>query len=189
MADSKFTASSRQQDSGFGIMPTSGQGGRVSLLVAFPVTACTSSESAVFVDEEGRFIGSVAPGTAASLVVFARSKHLFVISSLDVTETPRTWFVRHEIPRRSDQGVIVEVPRADGHNCAGKWSGPLVLRPRAATHDETVQAALGLTWLEVRADEGNRWLDDHRERVDELVGHSHLSAPPQPVITTITESR
>ena len=40
---------------------------RTAVLVAFPVSACTGSDSAVFIDERGHFIGSVSPGTAAVL--------------------------------------------------------------------------------------------------------------------------
>jgi hypothetical protein len=158
------------------------------LLVAFPSSACTSTESAVFMDEEARFIGSVAPGTAAELVIPRASKHLFVVGSVDVLENPGIWFVRHEVPLRTDQGVLVKVVQADGHNCEGKWSGPLSPRPVAVSLPTVVEAARGLTRLEVRAGEGRQWLDENRERVDELIGRVRVeSSMPQPVATQILE--
>ncbi len=163
----------------------------VTLLVAFPVTACTGTESAVFIDERGRFVGAVSPGTAASLRVARGAQHLFVVGSADVTAPVRMSFLRHEAPRRSDQGVIIRVPSADGHNCSGKWSGPLTVRPEAATLAATTEIARGLTWLEVRPTDGNGWLDENRARVDELVGSGGNASAPvvQPVETTVTPPR
>jgi hypothetical protein len=161
----------------------------LTLLVAFPASACTSSENAVFLDEEGRFIGAVAPGTAAAMAVGPASKHVFVVGSLDVIAPPGTWFLRREVPRRSDQGVIVAVGDGDEHNCKTKWSGPLSPRPEAYGLAVTAQATRGLRQLQVNVAEGRRWLDDNRERVDELVGRGRPDvAIPQPVVTQTFEA-
>jgi hypothetical protein len=173
--------------SGGGAAPSPSSAEPGTLFVAFPVTACSGAESAVFLDEEGRFIGAVAPGTAAYLPMRAESKRLFVVGSADVTAPPKTAFLRHEIPRRSDQGVLVEVPGADAHNCSAKWSGPLELRPASATLEATAEKARGATWLAVRTAEGDRWLDEHRARVDELLGRAPVKAKAlEPVITSAT---
>ena len=166
--------------------PSRDPGTASTLPVAFPASACTTAESAVFVDEDGRFVGAVAPGTAATLVLAPDSKRLFVVGSFDVTAPPRTWFVRHEVPRRPDQGVIVAVEQADGHNCEGKWSGPLLPRPKAATLAEVAKAAQGLRRLETAPGEGNRWLDEHRERVNELIGRVEEAPPGLEPVTTET---
>ena len=156
----------------------------LALLVAFPATPCTTTESAVFVDDEGRFLGAVAPGTAATLSIQPESKRLFVVGSFDVVAGPRTWFARYEVPRRSDQGVIVEVVAADGHNCMGRWTGPLSPRPEAVTLALATKAMEGLRQFRVNGSEGRRWFDEHRERVDELVGRAPIEANvPRPVVT------
>lgn len=155
-----------------------------TLFVAFPESACTSTESAVFLDEQGRFVGSVVPGTAAAMPLPPGSKKVLMVGSLDVLAPPQTWFVRHEVLTRPDEAVIVEIGEADEHNCKGKWSGPLSPRPRVATLDATLQAAEGLSRLDVRQAEGNAWLEEHRDRVDELVGKDRVPPPTaNPIVT------
>jgi hypothetical protein len=170
-------------------MPAVSPGGGVTLLVAFPVSPCSGTESAVFLDERGHFVGSVSPGAAAALTVPRESQHLFVFGSSDITAPLKMSFLRHEAPLRPDQGIVIEVPSADGHNCAGKWSGPLTVRPQATSLAATTEAARKLTWLEVRPADGSRWLDEHRARVDELLGLVPRAADLQPVETTVTAPR
>ena len=162
----------------------------VTLLVALPVSACSGTESAVFLDERGRFVGSVSPGTAAALTVPRDSQHLYVFGSADITAPTRMSFLRHEAPLRPDQGIVIAVPAADGHNCSGKWSGPLTVTPQATSIAATTEAARTLTWLEVRGAAGTQWLDEHHARVDELLGRVPASdAQLQPVETTVAAPR
>jgi hypothetical protein len=143
-----------------------------SMLVAFPKTACTGTDSAVFLDEKGAFVASVAPGTATYLAFPQEAAHLFVVSSKDVNAEPGAWFRRHEITRpaqRADhgKGILVEVPRYDAKNCGGRNATP---RPHVVPNERATQASADLTWLEIRPEEGAQWVGQHKARVDELLG-------------------
>src|SRR5688572_8418728 len=59
--------------------------GERALLVAYPRTACSGSASGIVVDERGRFLGAIAPGTAALLNVPADATTLSLFSSVEVT--------------------------------------------------------------------------------------------------------
>ena len=155
------------------------------LVVAFPRSPCAGSDGLVFVDDAGAFVGAVAPGTAASLRVPPATKHLFAVSSGEIDASPRSPFVRHEIPRRSDQGVVVAVPRADGHNCSSPPYRALLPAPEATDLASVWRATAGLTWLEPRAVDGNRWLAAHRARVDEIAGLTESRVAPEAVTSTL----
>jgi hypothetical protein len=141
-----------------------------SMLVAYPKTACTGTDSAVFLDEKGAFIGAVAPGTATYVAFPAGATKLWMVSSRDVVANPGAWFRRHEVRApgdRVEQGILVEVARRDAKNCF-RTAKP---HPERVTYDVATQAALPLVWLDVRGDEdGEHWLAEHHARVTELLG-------------------
>ena len=154
-----------------------------SMLVAFPKTACTGTDSAVFIDEKGTFVASVAPGTATYLAFPPEVSRLLVVSSRDVLAPRGAWFRRHEVAApgdRVDHGIVVEVPRVDAKNCF-KNATP---KPEIVTYEAATRAALTLTWLDVNGEAGTLWLDEHRPRVSELLGHPQ--AAPAPAVTTMT---
>jgi hypothetical protein len=161
---------------------TSGPG---SMLVAFPASVCTGSDSAVFLDASGGFVGAVAPGTATYLEVPENAARLFVVSSRDVTAPRGTWFSRHVVERpgeRVERGIVVTVPRADAKNCY-RSATPI---PEVVTFEAATQAAKNQKWLDVRAGEGTLWLDQHRARVDELLDRTPPAPKPGMEISTVT---
>jgi len=151
---------------------TSGPG---SMLVAFPTTPCTGSDSAVFLDDHGAFVAAVAPGTATYVAFPEGATRLFVFSSHDINAEPGAWFARHEVarpPERVEQGLVVEVARRDAKNCY-RFAPPF---PRVVTYDDATRATKDLAWLDVRPGEGARWAAEHRARITEL-----LEKKPGPV--------
>jgi len=159
-----------------------------AILVAFPASACTGNDSAVFIDQKGGFVGAVAPGTAAYLA-FPDGGRLFVVSSRDVNALPGAWFRRHEIAQpggRVEHGIVLDVARIDAKNCyRNATPSPALVTFEAATH-----AAKTLTWLDVESEAGAKWLDEHRPRVTELLGPTPPepsgSTPAPPAVKTIT---
>jgi hypothetical protein len=169
---------------GMAVVSSSGtSSGPGSMLVAFPISACTGTDSAVFLDEKGGFVGAVAPGTATYLAFPDSATRLYVVSSRDVTAQPGTWFRRHEIarpPERVEKGIVIEVSRTDAKNCHRNATPA----PELVTFETATRATKDLKWLDVRADEGTRWLDEHRARVTQLLDTP--PATPPPAVTTIT---
>ena len=172
---------------GMAVVASSGaSSGPGSMLVAFPKTACTGTDTAVFMDDKGAFIGSVAPGTATYVAFPPEATRIFVVAGTDITANRGAWFRRHEIAapgERVDHGIVVGVPRRDAKNCYGSAQP----HPEVVTYEAATRAALKLTWLDVSSDEGEKWLTEHRARVNELLGR----VPPDPAasapkVTTLT---
>jgi len=144
---------------------TSGPG---SMLVAFPTSPCTGTDSAVFLDDKGAFVAAVAPGTATYVAFPDEATRLYVFSSRDVNAERGSWFRRHEVarpPERVEQGILVEVPRIDAKNCYRN----AMPAPSVVSYEVATRATKDLKWLDVRAAEGAKWLDEHRARVTELL--------------------
>ena len=171
---------------GMVLVPYSGtSSGPGSMLVAFPTTACTGTASAVFLDEKGGFVGAVAPGTATYLAFPEEATRLFVVTSQDVNAAKGTWFRRHEVarpPERVEHGLLVEVARVDAKNCYRNATPA----PTVVTYEVATRATKDLKWLDVRQEEGTRWLDEHRARVTELLGTPPPSPASAPAVTTTT---
>ncbi|MDB5215684.1 MAG: hypothetical protein JWO86_3611 [Myxococcaceae bacterium] len=168
---------------GMAIVASSGStSGPGSMLVAFPSSPCTGTDSAVFLDDKGAFVAAVAPGTATYVAFPDEATRLYVFSSRDVTSEPGTWFRRHEVarpPERVEQGILVDVARIDAKNCYRN----ALPTPSVVSYEVATRATKDLTWLDVRAAEGTRWLDEHRARVTELLAKE---PPPKPGITSVT---
>jgi hypothetical protein len=73
-------------------------------------------------------------------------------------------------------GLLVEVPRIDAKNCY-RNATPV---PAVVTYEVVTRATKDLKWLDVRQEEGTRWLDEHRARVTELLGRMPGPAAPAP---------
>lgn len=155
------------------------------MLVVYPVTACSGTDSAVFIDEQGGFVAAVAPGTVTYLAFPPDAPRLFVVSSRDVLAPTGTWFRRHEIEHpgeRVERGIIVEVPRLDAKSCSRTATPTPALVTYEAARNETRE----LQWLDVHPEKGAQWLDEHRARVKELLGAEPPAPPP---VTTLTRLR
>ena len=165
------------------VASSGGASGPGSMLVAFPSTPCTGTDSAVFLDEKGAFVAAVAPGTATYVAFPDEATRLYVFSSRDVTAERGTWFRRHEVarpPERVEQGILVDVARVDAKNCYRN----ALPTPSVVSYEVATRATKDLKWLDVRAGEGTRWLDEHRARVTELLEKN--PPPPRPGVTSMT---
>jgi hypothetical protein len=138
------------------------------LLVVFPRTPCSASASGVFVDERGRFLGAVAPGSAALLSVPVAARSITLFSSVEVTAPLGTW---HDAKRVTvpvaPSGLILHATQWGPRECA---SGQY-FEARAATKRE-LEAELAesdVDWLSPSRHEGQAWLDSHRRRVAEVL--------------------
>lgn len=139
-----------------------------SLLVLYPESACSGAASAVLVDDEGRFIGAVAPGTAALLRVPTERPEVTVFSSVEVTAPVGMWHdARHVRLPRSPSGLVVRSARWSARECgSGSYFDVDV-----ATKDQ-LEAELGeseLRWVAPLGRVGQEWLDAHRRRVVEVL--------------------
>lgn len=135
------------------------------MVVAFPKGACTGTANAIFLDDAGNFVSAIAPGTAANLVFPEGARRVFEVSNFDVEASPGTRFFRQHVALSSEHGIVLDVPRRDGRNCANRG----VPRPVVVTASEARTAAESLVWLEPDPRAGAAWLAEHRVRVQELV--------------------
>ncbi len=160
------------------VASSGGASGPGSMLVAFPATPCSGTDSAVFLDDHGAFVAAVAPGTATYLAFPESATRLYLFSSHDINAEPGAWFARHVVarpPERVEQGIIVEVARRDARNCY-RFAPPF---PRVVTYDDATRATKDLAWLDVRPAEGARWASEHQARIKEL-----LEKKPGPVTSS-----
>lgn len=155
--------------------------GQRPLLVVYPRSACSGSAKAVFVDRSGRFLGAVGPGQAALFGV-PSGGGLLAFSSVELTSPLGRWFAIDEIePPAPGSGLLLEAPRVSARQCgSGQYANPNVATKREL---EAALAESDVEWLEPRLAEGQAWLDEHHERVDELVGRQE--AKPQPIVRRV----
>lgn len=163
---------------GMAVVASSGSSsGPGSMLVAFPSSPCTGTDSAVFLDDKGAFVAAVAPGTATYVAFPDEATRLYVFSSRDITAERGAWFRRHEVarpPERVEQGILVEVARRDAKNCYVN----AIPAPSVVSYEVATRASRELKWLDVRPAEGAKWLDEHRARITELLEKN--PPPPRP---------
>lgn len=146
-----------------------------ALLVVFPKTACSGSARMVVLDDSGNFYGAVAPGEAALLEIPRARRELVVVSNVEISAAPRTWFYvdRLDVPAEPS-GLILGSLRRNTRTCG---SGHYV-QVSVATKEEleaTLADATSIRWRTPRRAEGQAWIDEHRERVDELVDRPRVA--------------
>ena len=152
------------------------EGGR-ALLVVYPRDACSGSASAVIIDARGRFLGAVAPGTAALLRVPADTGRVATFSSVEVT----TWDGDHAAIDTLDlepapAGLLLRTWRPASHRgCGG--GGQFV--DAALASKEQLESALAeheITWLAPDPPAGQAWLDAHHTRVANVLLQASTTA-------------
>lgn len=151
-----------------------------ALLVVFPKTACSASARTLFMDGNGTFYGGVGPGEAALLSVPANVKRLYVMSSIEVTADVGAWSYFDEVTiPPAPSGILLSSGRYNARTCGNGHYGD----PSIATKDELEEALAEaeFQWLEPRRSEGQRWIEAHRTRVDEVLGRN---APPRGAVVT-----
>lgn len=156
---------------------TPGEGERV-ILAVYPRDPCTGSASAVVVDESGRFIGAVAPGTATLLRVPQRGQVL-AFSSIDVTASEQAEPLVQEIDLRSvPDGLVFRTLRGPSMRSCSRNAGGQYMEAVASSKDalDAVLADKEPTFLEPDAAVGQAWLDAHRARLARIVG---VAPPPR----------
>jgi hypothetical protein len=155
--------------------------GTRTIVVAYPAHACASQASAVFVDPDGKFLGSVSAGTASMLRVPQTMPMIHVFSSVEVTAARGTWFTREDISLRTNPEALVVTPIGAGKHC-----GSGTPRVDLATRRELEPKIGRLAWIDVDGNRGRAWLDAHRARIDEVL---ERNPPPEPVIARVTRLR
>ena len=151
--------------------------GHRALLVVYPRTACAGSASTVFMDEEGTFIGAVAPGTAALLDVPNGVRKVVAVSSVEVSAPLRTWSLADDVALPSPpSGLLLRARQWNGRECASGQYAAASVASKAQLED--VLGEEEIRWLEPRPQEGQAWLDAHRERVGEVLAQRHAPPPP-----------
>lgn len=144
------------------------EGARV-LLVVYPRTACSGSASTVLVTPgAGRFVGSVAPGTAALVEVPPNVRELVAISTVELDAQPGMWSVAdHVRVPPAPTGLLLHTWRWNSRLCSnGQYADA-----RPATKPE-LEAALGendVRWLVPSPGEGQAWLDARHGRLVEVL--------------------
>jgi hypothetical protein len=149
---------------------------RRPLLVVYPRTACSGSASTVILDDEGVFVGAIPPGGAALLVIPASAKTLTTMSSVEVTAAVSSWTFSQTVDVPDlPSGLLLQPARFTTRECGnGQYA-----EAKAATKAE-LEAALAdreIRWLEPRVEEGQVWIEAHRERVDEVLGVNQTGVP------------
>ncbi len=161
-------------------VPLPADGSRV-IIVAYPMHPCASSSSAVFVDEQGAFLGSVSAGTASMLRVPANARMIHSFSSTEVTAARGTWFSREDISLTKFPEAILVEPSRGGKNC-GSGTPWVYVTSRAS-----LEPRIGrLAWIETDGQRGHAWLDAHRARVNDVL---EKTAPPADEVVTVTRYR
>lgn len=148
--------------------------GERALLVVFPRSACSGSASSIVVDERGRFLGAVAPGTAALLTLPASVTTVAIFSSVEVTAPVGTWHDAKRIsvpsaPSRS--GIVIRSARWSARECATGQYFDLEIATKESLENELAESEI--RWVAPTGAGGQSWLDAHGTRVAEV-----LSTPP-----------
>lgn len=151
--------------------------GHRSLLVVFPKTACSGSARMVVLDDERTFYGALAPGEAALLEVPEKQAQLVVVSNVEVEAAPRTWshVDRVDVPP-APGGLLFESTWATARTCFSGHYADITVATKQEL-EETL-ASSEVRWRTPRRAIGQAWIDQHRERVGELVGKGRLARLP-----------
>jgi hypothetical protein len=155
------------------------------LLVVFPRSACSGAASVVLVDEEQRFVGAIAPGTAALLRVPLAARRLTAFSSIEVTAAVGSWRATRQVQVPAlPSGLLLSSSRFSTRECgSGHYADVTVATKREL---ETALAEADFVWLDPHVERGQAWLARHPRRVAELFRGgvpSAASEPPSAVVT------
>ena len=147
-----------------------------ALLVVYPRTGCSGSASVVFLDEQGDFIGAVAPGTATLLEVPIATRKLVTASSVEVSAPLRAWATADEVELpAAPAGLLVRSLRWNARECGnGQYAE---VAPAARDELEETLAEAEVRWLVARPCAGQAWLEAHRARVGEVLAARRAPAP------------
>ena len=140
------------------------------LLVVHRREACSASAPVFLVDRRGTFYGAVGPGQAALITLPRDLARLEVLSSVDITAPLHSFSVGGDVAiPRLPAGVLITPRRVSAREC---WSTGQYVDARPAEKEE-LESILGdadFTWLEPRVADGQRFLERHHARLDEIFG-------------------
>lgn len=141
-----------------------------ALLVVYPKTPCSGSARMVVLDDSGNFYGAVGPGEAALLEVPKNRRELVVVSNVEISAAPRTWFFvdRVDVPAEPN-GLLLESLRRSTRACGASGHYVNVTIATKGELESALADATAIRWRTPRRAEGQAWIEEHRERVDELV--------------------
>jgi hypothetical protein len=153
-----------------------------ALLVVYRRTSCSGSARTVFVDDKGTFLGAVAPGDGALLIVPTKARSIHALSSVDVTANVGAWFAVDDLPGDSlPSGLLLRSRSVDARRCGGGQYADVT--PASKAELEATLAETELRWMQPSVPAGQAWLSEHRQRVDEVLVDGH--APTRPVVTRV----
>lgn len=139
-----------------------------ALLVVHPRTACSGSASTVFVDDAGRFVGAVAPGTAALVEVSAHARELLAISSVELDAPLGMWSVadRVRVPA-PPSGLLLESWKWNSRVCGNGHYADVHAATKGELEDVLGREAIPFFTPSPR--EGQAWVAARRDRVAEVL--------------------
>ena len=139
------------------------------LLVVHPRDACSGSASGVLVDEEGHYLGAIAPGTASLVTIPARLRTIHVFSSAEVTAPTGAWFSTDAVAvPAAPAGLVLRASRHSARQCGSGQYLDVTAASKEALEQELEESQV--RWFVASHREGQAWLDAHRARVDEVLG-------------------
>jgi hypothetical protein len=148
--------------------------GRRALLVVYPKGMRGGTTRSVFMDRNGAFLGSVAPGEAALLDLPETMTSLLVVSSVEIVAPVRTWSHLEvaDVPP-APGGIVLRTSRKIC-GTGGRIPSCFYADPSTATKGELEELLANdeIRWVTAIVPEGQAWLDANRARVRELVAKS-----------------
>ncbi len=149
--------------------------GERAFLVVYPRTACSGSAATVLVDDRGRFLAAVTPGTATLIRLAARAQTIHAFSGVEVTAARGTWSWVDDVAVSAEaSGLALKSARLDARQCgrSGQYA-----EARVASRAELQQylANVELQWEAPAQREGDAWLEAHRPRVDEILAQHRVA--------------
>ena len=156
--------------------------GERALLVVYPRDACSGSASGIVVDERGHFLGAVAPGTAALLRIPEATRRVAVFSSVELGTFDRAQAFVDEVELDvAPSGLLLTTSRPGSLRPGTRHCGTGQYIDATVATKAELETELGehdIVWLEPDVRAGQAWLDEHRARVDHVLGLEPNDAPP-----------
>jgi hypothetical protein len=135
-----------------------------SIVVVFPRSPRTGTARIVFLDDDANFYGAVGPGEAAILHIPPPKKTIMLhaISAPEIHARPGTWFLVNDLIVSAPSGMLLD----------GGHYPRIVLKSRSQIETVLADPDREIQWLTRDRADGQRWIDEHKARVDELLARS-----------------
>lgn len=145
--------------------------GRRTLIAVYRKEPCSGATRSILTDENGAFLGSLAPGEGALLDLSDRTRTIFVVSRVELDAPRGTWstFMEVTVPR-ANEALVLSALRHDARQCSsGKYAQVSIASKEEL---ERILADAPVKWLTPDVRAGEAWLDARRGRLDEILGRN-----------------